>query len=269
MKNYGDIKKTAGQSNQALVEEKEGESYEYIDKGKETVLPHMSRTGGIEGVTNPYPEIRYRKFEGEAMVDERSLSNIKKDPKGEPLEEEMIPVQPVSLGGDPLEDPSAQPAEPRKQASTVVDPSKIQAQAPGMASGIGAMGVTPTQLEGLMRQMFDNQRVPPPQTVPPPRSMSIPGMGDNKPASAVTSVTFQGPFGEVTAPFAQVIDGEFCIAMVQDLNNQFNYNPPIAEDVPINIEWQDKANTRTQAVVNAGLTFKLDATTKVLVLLKS
>jgi hypothetical protein len=259
-KDYGSIQKSSRGALQPMVEEKEAESYEYVDKGKETVVPHTSRTGGIQGVKSPYPEITYRKFEGEALVDEKQLNNIKKDPKGMQYEEQVQEVQPVPLGDTPLEEPSAPSPELRKTASTVTDTSVIPAVSP--------FGVTPDQLETVMRRMFEAQRVPPPTPVEPPKSMSVHGMGDKKPKDNVT-VTFQGPFGEVTAPFANVIDGDFCVALVQNLDNQFNYNPPISDNTPIQIEWMQRGTERTQTVVHAGLTFKWDGKTKVLILLKS
>lgn len=112
------------------------------------------------------------------------------------------------------------------------------------------------------------QRVAPPQNEPP-KSSSIPTDGiitDTK--GEYTSVTFTGPFGEVSAPFQKVVDGELCVALVQDTNSAFNYNPPIADDVSILMEWQEKSSKRTQPVINAGLSFKLSKTEKVIVLLK-
>ena len=82
-------------------------------------------------------------------------------------------------------------------------------------------------------------------------------------------VTFTGSFGEVTAPFAAAYDGELCVALKQAEGAAFTYNPPINDQEEIMIKWRQGNQQRTQKVIHAGLTFKVDDGALMLVMIKA
>jgi len=237
---------------QTLVEEVEAESFEYIDRTTETVVPHTNLTGGIKGVTDPYPEIQYRMFQGETKMEDKSVTNIK-GKKGVPSAAAAV----AEVTAPPIQKEAAVIAEDKTRQSAT-PPADMRGELLSLISEVMAA-----------QKFIDNQVVEEPE----PRSTSTPASLNEQAglleSNAFTPVTFTGSFGTVTAPFSKVVDGDFCIALIQDTTGQFNYNPPVNETALIDLSWRSGQHSRTQQVVNAGVSFQLDETHKVSILLKN
>lgn len=223
---------------EVMVEAREADPGVYLDRTKETVLPHTTSTGGIEGVDSPYPPITYRKFNKDgSLAKKKELVDIKQlqKPGAKAVPESTISEEMVFK------------TPPTTALTTQIDTS---------------------MMHRIMEKLETMTAV---LETPSPRQASI--LTDDEIAPCVEkpvikedptlAVTFKGAFGEVTAPFLDVIEGAHCIALIQDQGNTFNYTPPIDDVAIINIEWD---NNKAK-VLNVGLTFKLDLKQKVLVLL--
>ena len=195
----------------------------------ETVVPRTTLSGGIKGSTKVYPEVTYRKFQGNTQLEERVI----KDAKNIGKEKEDLP--------EPVEDKEIQ------EVQEMIEQARTQATVQQSEDGQAAMAA---MMQSFLAQITKLNLQPAPE----------------KPvekAAEMTTVRFKGAFGVIDAPYKQVIKGSKCLALVPPEEGSVHYEPPVSTEAILDIT----VNGMMYSVVNAGISFNMPEVGKVVVLL--
>ena len=197
----------------------------------ETVVPRTTISGGIKGSDKVYPPVTYRKFSGSTKQEERVIQDAKKIGVEEP------PAEPA---------PAPEIEEVKQMIKQAKSNQTPEGAAPGdMPAAMAAM------MESFLVQITKHNLQPAEKEQPA-----------EKPAP-LTTVKFKGAFGQIDAPYKQVIKGERCIALVPPEEGAVQYEPPVSTEAVLEIT----VNGVIHRVVNAGITFSIPGIGRVVVLL--
>ena len=246
----------------AIVDEIDtGDPGVYVEvSAAETIVPHTTLTGGIEGADDPYPPVRVREFANGS--DKPSKEYTAQFDKGNgPVARVAQESAPVAEGPAELpiarvdsEEPPPPPRGGSGESSSGAEESMIK---------LTNMLTDMVRSEMATANAGNSRRSAAMMATSP----SYAGAEARVPSGGVP-VRFAGPFGTITAPFRGVVKGSGCVALLRSTDQEEGwFDPPVDMDGSLDIEWKEDGVARKAAVVNAGLAFEVSPGLVALVML--
>lgn len=235
---------------------------EYHETAKGVTVPRHNGTGGMVGSTDPYPPVLKREFHGETLVDQSEVTGLKnRSNRGVPY---VPPI--VELTEEELADGMEQDQAPQPEAAAQAAPSGGTASEQAeriLGKTVGAQ-LTP-ELQASIKEIagFIKEEK---------KAKLLKAQQDQKELTrkrieaAMPQIKFEGAFGSLEAPYAKVVDSDYCVVLVTDKSSQKGliYEPPINEDQPFHVS----GSGIDADVVNVGIKFNWSSEESVLVLIK-